>query len=436
MRQGFRFIELMLIPSVRSCLFCFWCFFVGLSLYGGEDWRTEADWRIEEIRMGSLTLAGTGALPEGSVLKIALDRHHFAFGTALAAGPMREGNPYREQYLDFVRRNFNTLVSENEMKWYTIEKERHLRDYRTAEQFMDFAAAEGMRVRGHTLFWAKENWVQEWVRNLSLPQLEWHVYWHLDRTVERFKGRIWAWDVNNEMIAGSFFQDRLGKGIREHFFRRAHELDPEAVYFVNDYAVLADGSFDNRRFEAYVEQIEAFLEAGVPVGGIGIQEHQAGRFTAVDGDFPKLDPWVIWARLDRLAEFGLPIHLTEVSFPTACPERRAEELEIFYRVIFSHPAVEALLLWGFWQRAHFLGEQAPLIDADFRMLPAGKRLEWLLHEEWTTRETLAVNGEEVRFRGFFGEYAVEWENPETGETKRGRVHFTPQERVQRIDWKE
>ncbi|MCC5788422.1 MAG: endo-1,4-beta-xylanase [Opitutales bacterium] len=387
------------------------------------DWRTMAEERIEAHRKGDFTLPNDG--PEGAVkVFVELDRHEFAFGTALANHVMRDDHPMREPYLDFVRTYFNTVVSENEMKWYTIEPERHLRDYRTAERFMDFARENDMKVRGHTLFWAKEQWVDDWVKELSDEDLRWHVKTHLDNTVNRFKGRIWAWDVNNEMIAGDFYKSRLGSEIREYFYRRAKELDPEATYFVNDYAMLADSSYDTPRFAAYLEQIQNFLDNGVPVGGIGIQEHQAARFTDTEDGHPRLDPFVIWDRLDRLAEFGLPIHITEVSFPTECPDRRAEELDIFFHVMFAHEAVEAILLWGFWRRAHFLGDKAPLFDEDFEVLPAGERFIRLMEKDFHTEKEISLEGNDAtRFRGFYGDYSVRWLDQEGEVLQVDKVSF-------------
>ena len=373
--------------------------------------------------MGTFHFAEKG--PEGAVkVELSLERHEFAFGTALAGHVMREDHPMREPYLDFVREYFNTVVSENEMKWYTIEPERHLRDYRTAETFMSFAEENDMLVRGHTLFWAKDQWVDDWVKELPEEDLRWHVFTHLDNTVNRFRDRIWAWDVNNEMIVGNFYKSRLGEEVRGEFFRRAHGLDPSATYFVNDYALLADSSYDNPRFEAYVEQIQGFIDDGVPVGGIGIQEHQAARFTDSEEGHPLLDPLVIWERLDRLAEFGLPIHITEVSFPTECPERRAEELDLFFHVMFAHEAVEAILLWGFWRRAHFLGNQAPLFDEDFEPLPAGERFMRLMKEDFHTHEEIALDGEDTpHFRGFYGDYLLRWRDQEGTVLREDRVSF-------------
>jgi hypothetical protein len=105
----------------------------------------------------------------------------------------------------------------------------------------------------------------------------------------------------------------------------------------------------------------------------------------------------------------LPIHFTEVSARSADEGRRANALEDFYRTAFSHPAVEAIVLWGFWERAHWIGRDAALVAADWSMLPAGKRIfEDLLAREWMTDVTGITDADGmIRFRGFFGTYRIE-----------------------------
>jgi hypothetical protein len=112
-------------------------------------------------------------------------------------------------------------------------------------------------------------------------------------------------------------------------------------------------------------------------------------------------------RLDRLAALGLPLHLTEVSFCTLDQQQRADALEIFYRIAYSHPAVEVVMLWGFWEKRHFLKDRAALVDANWKNTPAGDRLDQLLLRDWRTTltGTTDANGT-LRFRGFHGTYDI------------------------------
>jgi GH35 family endo-1,4-beta-xylanase len=102
----------------------------------------------------------------------------------------------------------------------------------------------------------------------------------------------------------------------------------------------------------------------------------------------------------------LPIWITEFTVVAADENTRANELEDFYRLAFSHPSVQGILMWGFWAGDHSYGANAAIVDADWTLNAAGERYEALMNE-WTT-ETSAVtdaNGE-LGFRGFHGTYEL------------------------------
>ena len=138
----------------------------------------------------------------------------------------------------------------------------------------------------------------------------------------------------------------------------------------------------------------------------------------------RLYPRQVLRRLDRLGELGLPIHITEVSSRAKDPQRRAESLEIFCRLAFSHPKVEAFMLWGFWARRHWLGPDAALVDRDWTLNPAGQRLFDLLRKEWRTDvDGRTDESGRLHFRGFFGTYEVAID--EKGAKLAGTARLTP-----------
>jgi hypothetical protein len=121
-----------------------------------------------------------------------------------------------------------------------------------------------------------------------------------------------------------------------------------------------------------------------------------------------LTPASFLETLDRLyAATGLPIHLTEISAKTPDAARRADVLEMLFRLAFSHQAVQAILLWGFGATTHWMGPEAALMDADGTLTPAGDRISRLLSEEWTTRGSALTGADgRIRFRGFNGSYML------------------------------
>jgi GH35 family endo-1,4-beta-xylanase len=395
---------------------------------GGVDWRSAADSRIERLRKGDLVVEVRG--PDGAPLKDArveygLKRHSFLFGTAIAHAPFADPGDDGRHYRQFILDHFSALVCENEMKWYATEVERGREDYAPADALLAFAHQNGLAMRGHCLFWEREEWVQPWLRALDQSELRAAMQRRLTAIVSRYAGRLVSWDVNNEVLDGTFYHQRFGPDATAWMFREAARLDPKTPLFVNEYGILGEQEKTNR----YLELIRDLRARGAQVGGIGIQSHDCdrlavgGRTVLAPGERPEwlfrnpLTPEAFLATLDQFhAETGLPIHLTEVSakFPDAT--RRADLLEMLFRLGFSHEAVQAIMLWGFGAKTHWMGPDAALMDADGTLNAAGSRISHLLRKEWSTRGD-GVTGADgcLAFRGFYGSYAVTVRAPDRRE---------------------
>jgi GH35 family endo-1,4-beta-xylanase len=187
------------------------------------------------------------------------------------------------------------------------------------------------------------------------------------------------------MIHGNYYEERLGPGITRDMAAWMRQQDPQAVLYLNDYDILT-----GRRLEDYVVHIKRLLEQGVPVGGIGVQGHLHGD------DF---NPAMLQQALDRLAEFKLPVRDTEFNFPgqrskyygqrgarlSAEEEaQKAKALTDYYRICFAHPAVEGILMWGFWEGANWIPVSS-LFRRDWSPTPAAHAYRELVFGEWWTR---------------------------------------------------
>ena len=382
-------------------------------------WRSDADHRIERIRKSDfvIDLRDRGGAPvRNAHVAYRLKRHGFLFGTAIAYPPFADSGEEGRHYRQFILDGFSGLVCENEMKWYATEVEPGRETYGPADALLAFGEQNGLAMRGHCLFWEKREFTQDWLAALGERDLRAAVERRLASTVGRYAGRLVAWDVNNEMLDGAFYRERLGPDATAWMFREAGRLDPRTPLFVNEYGILGEPE----KTERYLALIRDLRSRGAQVGGIGIQSHDCDRFTAdgevvlAPGERPEwllsspLTPASFLATLDRLhTETGLPIHLTEVSAKTPDPTRRGDVLEMLFRLGFSHRAVQAVLLWGFGATTHWMGPEAALMDADGTLTPAGHRISHLLLEEWTTRGNAQTGADgRLAFRGFFGTYAL------------------------------
>lgn len=366
----------------------------GVSFYADDflveayDWKAQANAHIEQIRKRDVRLLivdAAGNPVPGTTVAVKQTRHRFAFGSAIN---FNISNP---TYATFFKTNFEWAVMENESKWYSNEPSRSNVTYTVADSITNYCYTNGITLRGHAIFWAVDQFVQTWVTNLSNANLLIHLTNRLNSAVNHFKGTFQHWDVNNEMLHGNYFGNRLGNWVNPWMFQYARSQDTNVQLFVNDYNVVAGNETD-----AYKQQILSLIASNAPVGGIGAQ----GHFGAT------INPLLTETRLDSLAELGLPLWITEYDSVNADEVARADNLEMLYRIAFSKQAVDGVLMWGFWAGSHWLGSNAAIVNLDWTLNAAGTRYKSLL-AEWTTVTNGASGaGGAYDFRGFHGSYDI------------------------------
>ena len=360
---------------------------------------------IEQCRTGVLTIRTR----PGAQVQVNQTRHEFWFGAAISSGIFggRADQADREAYLRTFQENFNAGVFENALKWEPMEPRRGEVNYAVVDSILEWADEHDIPVRGHCIFWGTEGRVQNWLKELDDDALRQAVENRGRSLLTRYKGRIPEYDLNNEMIHGNYYEKRLGPGITADMARWAKESDPGTVLFVNDYDILT-----GNRVKDYVAHIQGLLDQKAPIGGIGVQGHLHGD------DF---DPRQLKRALDTLAQFGLPIRITEFNFPgqrskyrrdrraELTPDeekRKAEALEEYLRICFAHPAVEGIMLWGFWEGANWI-RQSSLWKRDWTPTPAAKAYRDLVFNEWWTKwEGTADDKGLCEVRVFYGQHKV------------------------------
>jgi len=249
--------------------------------------------------------------------------------------------------------------------------------------------------------------VQNWLKQLDDDDLRAALKTRAATIARRYRGRFAEYDLNNEMMHANYYADRLGPGITKQMADWFKEADPDARLFVNDYDVLT-----GNRLEDYIRHIRGLLEQGVPLAGIGVQGHLHGE---------TFDPKALHHALDEFAKIGLPIRVTEFNMPgqrsaflrrrdlnlTAEQEQaKAKALTDYYRICFSHPAVQGILMWGFWEGANWI-RQSSLYRRDWTPTPAAQAYRDLVFKQWWTHwEGKADANGQCRVRAFYGKYAV------------------------------
>jgi GH35 family endo-1,4-beta-xylanase len=361
---------------------------------------------ISKYRKGELIIK---AKP-GDKVEIEQLRHEFWFGAAIAndlgaGGRMSESD--MKQYKEKFLQNFNSAVTENAVKWLSMERVKGSVNYDVIDGILKWTEENNIPLRGHNLFWGIPGFVQPWVKEMDDNELRQTLQTRAETVTARYKGRFTEYDLNNEMIHGNYYEDRLGPEITKQMAQWAHNGDPDAKLYLNDYDILT-----GKMLPQYMAQIRLLLKQGVPVAGIGVQGHLHTE---------TFDRNELRRSLDSLAKFKLPIKVTEFNMPgqrskfhterilTMTPEEEkfnATEIVDYYRICFAHPAVDGILMWGFWAGANWIPVSS-LYRLDWSATPAATAYQNLIFKEWWTKESGKTDNNGIfSIPAFFGKYKV------------------------------
>ncbi len=366
---------------------------------------TNLDESIRQFRMGTLEIEAT----PGAEVRVEQLRHEFWFGAALASQMFRTGPDTEEasRYKKVFLENFNAAVTENALKWHSMEQRKGEVEYGVADAILAWTQRHDIPLRGHNVFWGIPNRVQPWLKAMNDDTLRETLRARALDVARRYRGQFAEYDLNNEMLHGNFYEERLGPDITRDMASWMRQEDPRAVLYLNEYDILT-----GRRLEDYATQIRKFLDQGLPIGGIGVQGH-------LHGD--SFDPVVLQKALERLAEFKLPIRITEFNFPGQRSkyygqrgvrlseeeeQAKARALADYYRICFAHPGVEGILMWGFWEGANWIPVSS-LYRRDWSLTPAAETYRDLVFRQWWTRWQGKADAQgHCQVRAFFGKHRV------------------------------
>ncbi len=228
----------------------------------------------------------------------------FYIGTALSEKQLLNDSPD----LNVVKKHFNAIVAENCMKSEEIQPLEGKFDFTAADKFVEFGKHNNMFITGHTLIWHSQ--APDWFftdslgndvsREVMIDRMRNHIH----TVVGRYKGIIKGWDVVNEAILddGTYRNSKFFQIIGEDFiklaFQFAHEADPDAELYYNDYSMAESG-----KRKGVVNMVKELQSQGIRIDGIGMQSH-------VGLDFPKVSEFE--ASIKAFESLAVKVMITEL----------------------------------------------------------------------------------------------------------------------------
>jgi endo-1,4-beta-xylanase len=364
-------------------------------------WRAAAAERIEKLRKRELAITvrdAAGKPVPGADVTIRQTKQAFGFGSAVVAQFLTR--PGHEQYKQVVAELFNTAVFENNLKWQPLAGdwgEGWTVD--VALKGVDWLAQHGIQTRGHVLVWPGFRNLPRSVKALEKDpaKLRAAVLAHVTELASATRGRLFHWDVLNEPFDNHDLMDLLGEDVMVDWFKAARAADPAAQLFINDYAILSGGGGTTPHRDNYERVIKLLIDKGAPLDGVGMQGHFGSSLTG---------PEDVLRLLDRYAKLGKQIWITEYDIDIDDEALAGQFTRDFFTTLFSHPAVGGIVMWGFWDGAHWR-HNAPLYRQDFSLKPAGQVYRDLVLREFRTDATGKTDAAGAfATRAFLGKYAI------------------------------
>jgi endo-1,4-beta-xylanase len=392
------------------------------------------DFAHRRVRATLRLIGGDDAPLCGAVASVEQVTHTFQFGNigfdfvGLANGetePAQDGSTRRaspslvprlvEPFFDL----FNAVTLP--FYWRDFEPERGDPDttrlLRAAQWFRD----RGCTVKGHPLVW--HTLAPRWLLDLTPWEVEEALKGRISREVTSFADVIATWDAINEAVIMPVFEkeanaisalaQRLGRvGMVRLAFETARAANPTATLILNDFDMS----------EHYERLIQACLDDGIAIDGIGLQSHMH------QGYWGEAKTQAV---LERFARFGLPLHMSETSLVSGQlmppeiidlndygvaewpstregEERQADEVVRHYTTLVGHPAVRSITYWGLSDNGSWLGAPSGLVRVDGTPKPAFHALRRLVKGEWWLPATTVTTDDEGRIEvdAFAGRFLV------------------------------
>lgn len=261
------------------------------------------------INAGCRKHSGSQPAPPGETLQSVAP---FRVGAAIDPTLLQNNTAYK----NILVNELNSITAENVLKWQLVHPQENEFDFSGGDVIVNFATSTGKRMHGHNLLWYAYN--PDWLNNFAGDSAAWEnlLKTHIETVVSHYKEKIASWDVVNEAFHedgtlhvedtnpsdnfddGCIWARHLGKDYMARVFSYAHEADPKALLFYNEYGQ----EWSTGKINAIVNMVNDFKSRNIPIDGLGIQMH-IDLNTSNDG---------IINAIQQLANTGLQIHISEL----------------------------------------------------------------------------------------------------------------------------
>ncbi len=390
---------------------------------------------IEQFRKGNCTIKVTdtqGRPIKGACISVSHKKHEFKFGANLFALDQFETEEKNKKYREMFKDIFN--IATLPFYWSTIEPEKGLLRYEKGcpemyrrppiDTCIEYCEENGIEPREHAL--AYQTGFPRWLYGKNTFEVKKELSRRIAEVAERYANKIPTMEVTNEL---NWDMNNIDFYKQDDFvywcFKEAEKFMPNNQIAINEHGHAWYAGNGTNRDRCYM-QIENLLRKGARVDAIGLQFHM---YTKPEDEYDwtrkTYNPEFLYRIMDKYAEFGLPLQMTEISIPAYSDdavdeEIQAEILKNLYSIWFSHKNMEQIVYWNFID-GYAAAERGNMTDGenqfhsgflrfDFSEKPAYTILNNLINKEWRTNEEFITdNNGTGSFRGFYGVYDVDVE---------------------------
>lgn len=358
-------------------------------------WRKAAQARIEKYRKGSIVFkirSQEGTKIRHAQVSIQMKKHHFGFGSAVAARPLCRN----KKYLDKVTQLYNYATLENALTMKTWQWKRKQKNSKEALLLLN---NKSIPTRGHVLLWPGfEHLPQKYSFHRDSTKLVINfLEKHIEEITTACKGQVTEWDVVNEASTNNDLQRITGsEQVLFNSFQLANKNDSKVKLFVNESGIISGAGLDQKKQNWYLDYCNRVdKNTNNLLSGIGFQCHMGTSVTS---------PEKIYTILNRFAQLNKTLSITGFTHNINDQEAQARYLRDFYTIVFSHPKVDKIIAWGFWEGA-IKQHDAALYKLNWKPKLNALAYEKLIFDEWWTTATKTSNEKgEANFKVFLGEH--------------------------------